>query len=277
MKERRKSFQVIKFAGLTLGGGKGRKTCMAVLEYYVKEKKLFLAELYQGIEEEGRVSCDTQLIRKLEQHKQGLKLIGVDAPLKLPKCMRCRLKCPGHEKCTEEEIRWMWKWHRKRGKSKRPNKIFTPYTERCVEQYIMSEVEGDFIPDHAFGANRAPLAARAMYLQRRINFCKLTEVKPRLSVWRLGQILGMRKSQIPLYKQVTKGEDIRSHFLELWSEQEISFIYHRDFKTMIKDGFAFEAFVCAYTAFLKHRGLCEERPPGFPKSEAWIAFPENLK
>ena len=80
--------------------------------------------------------------------------------------MRCRLKCPGHEKCKEPEIKWMWSRHRKLDKVKRPNKIFTPYTERCSEQYILSEIDADIFPDHALGSNRAPLAARAIYLKR---------------------------------------------------------------------------------------------------------------
>ena len=78
---RDKNFKVIKFAGLTLGGGKGRKTSLAILEYFVKEEKLFLAELYQGIEESERVSADTHLIGKINGHSKGLKLIAVDAPL----------------------------------------------------------------------------------------------------------------------------------------------------------------------------------------------------
>lgn len=274
MRAKKKSFDVVKFAGLTLGGGKGRKTSLSILEYYTKEKKLFLSELYQGIEESGRVSADTQLIKKIEKHKENLNLIAVDAPLKVPKCMRCRLTCPGHEKCTEPEIQWMWKWYKKRGKKKRPNKIFTPYTERCAEQYILSDVDGDIFPDHAFGSNRAPLAMRAMYLNRRMKGTKLIEVLPRLSLWHIGQNIGFRKSRILSYKQFTKGEDIRSDFLELWSEKELSFIYHRDFKLMVKDAFAFESFICAYTGFLKYQGLCESKPKGFPKAEAWVDFPK---
>lgn len=268
---------MFQFAGLTLGGGKGRKTSLAILEYYPIEKKLFLSELYQDLEETGKTSADTVLIKKLEKHKENLKIIAIDAPLKVPKCMRCRLVCPGHEKCTEPEIQWMWKWHKKRAKTKRPNKIFTPYTERCAEQYILSDIEGDIFPDHAFGSNRAPLAMRAMYLRRRIHFGKFIEVIPRLSLWHIGQNIGFRKSQILSYKHVSDGAEIRQQFLDLWSEKELSFIYHRDFKHMVKDAFVFESFICAYTAFLKYRGLCADRPSDFPKNEAWVDFPRLLK
>ena len=103
------SIPFLRFAGVSLGGGKGRRTCLALLDYYPDEEKVFLSELFQGIEEDGKVSADTQLIRKLDSHKKNLKLIALDAPLGLPKCLRCDLVCPGHEKCTEPEIRWMWK------------------------------------------------------------------------------------------------------------------------------------------------------------------------
>ncbi len=273
MSSSKKPFKVIKFAGLTLGGGKGRKTSLTILEYYVKEKKLFLSELHDGIEETQKISADSQIIKILDKHGPQLHTIGMDAPLGMPKCLRCRLKCPGHEKCTEPEIKWMWKLHRKKAPSKRPNKIFTPYTERCVEQYIQHELGPELAPDHAFGSNRAPLSARGLYLKRRIKQGRLIEVLPRLSVWRLGLNMGLRKNHLLLYKQLARGPAIRQTFLDQWSEEGLSFIYHRDFKLMVKDAFAFDSFICAYTAYLKYRGLCEPKPKDFPRSESWIAFP----
>lgn len=273
MKKKDKSFKIIKFAGLTLGGGKGRKTSLSVLEYYVKENKLFLSELHDNIEETQRISSDAQVLKILGKHQ--LHTLAIDAPLKLPKCMRCRLKCPGYDKCDEPEIRWMWKWHKKRSPKKRPNKIFTPYTERCAEQYVTTHVDAEIYPDHALGSNRAPLTARAHYLKRQLSKLKLIEVLPRLSVWRLGLSMGVRKTQLPYYKHMTKGSGIRQKFLDQWSEEGLSFIYHRDFKLMVKDAFAFESFICAYTAFLQYKGLCEERPKNFPKSEAWVSFPKE--
>lgn len=275
MRSSRKSFKVIKFAGLTLGGGKGRKTCLSVLEYYVQEKKLFLSQLYDGIEESSKISGDTRIIKALDKMGDQLHTVAIDAPLIVPKCMRCRLKCPGHEKCTEPEIRWMWRWYKRRSPEKRPNKIFTPYTERCVEQYICETFGPELAPDHAFGSNRAPLSARAHYLKRRIRHAKVIEVLPRLSVWRLGMDMGFKANHLLLYKQLARGPAIRQKFLDEWSEEGLSFIYHRDFRLMVKDAFAFESFICAYTAYLNYKGLCEKPPKNFPKSEGWIAFPKQ--
>lgn len=277
MKNNEKQFEIIKFAGLTLGGGKGRKTALSILEYYVDEEKLFLAELDDTIEEKAKQSADTQIVKLIEKHRESLHSIGISAPLKAPKCIRCRLPCPGHERCVEPEIRWMWKMHKKRGTNKNPNKLFTPYTERCVEQYINAEIDPEMIPDHAFGSNRAPMAARAQYLKRRLEGIKIIEVLPRLSVWRIGHNMGFRKSQLPHYKHATKGAVVRQHFLNHWNDQGMSFVYHRDSKLMVKDAFAFESFICAYTAFLQYKGLCEPRPKEFPRGESWISFPQERK
>ena len=275
MSTRGQNFKKIKFAGLTLGGGKGRKTCLSFLEYFVKEKKLFLSELHENIEDDGKLSSDSQIIKLLEAHKKELHTVAIDSPLKLPKCLRCRLKCPGHEKCQEPEIKWMWKRFKKRAPHKRPNKIFTPYTERCVEQYIASEIHPDLITDHAMGSNRGPLAARSLYLKRRMpKKSKVIEVIPRVSVWKLGQSMGIRKNHLLQYKQMTKGPEIRQKFLDQWSEEGLSFIYHRDFKLMVKDTFAFDSFICAYSAYLNYKGECITRPKSFPKSEAWVAIPD---
>jgi predicted nuclease with RNAse H fold len=244
------------------------------LDYYADEKKLFLTELHEQIEETGRTSADTLIVKKLLKHEDQIRLVGVDAPLKLPKCVRCKLTCPGHEKCHEPEIDWMWKQHRKRSQVKRPNKIFTPYTERCVDFYVGHEISPEVNPGHAMGSNRAPLMARALYIRRRVPQIKWVETYPRLSLWQLGQELGLRKIQYTGYRSVTEGEELRAQILERWSEQGLSFIYHRDLKHMIKDVYAFEAFLSAYTAFLADHKLCQPKPEGFPKAEAWLAFPQ---
>ena len=275
MKRSSNDFKKIKFMGVTLGGGKGRKTCVSVLEYFTKEKKLFLSQLHEQIEDNGKQSSDTQIIQIIEKNKKELHGIALDAPLKLPKCLRCRLVCPGHEKCQEPEIKWMWKRFKKRAPEKRPNKIFTPYTERCVEQYIASDIHPDLVSDHAFGSNRAPLAARALYLKRRIpKGIRVHEVIPRVAVWHLGLSMGFRKNNLIQYKQLTKGPTLRRQFLDRWSDEGLSFIYHRDFKLMVKDSFAFDSFIGAYASYLKYRGQCINPPKDFPRSEAWVLIPE---
>ena len=43
----------------------------------------------------------------------------------------------------------------------RARKLFTPYTERCVEQYLATAFDEPFHVQQALGANMAPLTARA--------------------------------------------------------------------------------------------------------------------
>jgi hypothetical protein len=48
--------------------------------------------------------------------------------------------------------------------------------------------------------------------------------------------------------------------------------------TMVQSVHAFDAFICAYTLFLKYSKQTVKRPQGFPEYEDWIEFPkEELK
>src|SRR5690606_33963824 len=94
-------------------------------------------------------SSDLALYELFHDTHKSIKTIGIDAPLVPPKCMRCRLKCPGYEVCKEPEIKWLRSLYKKKNKKKNPKKIFTPYTERCVEAYISTELEEPFIRSHA--------------------------------------------------------------------------------------------------------------------------------
>ena len=274
MKFNRKNFKSQQFFGLSLGGGKGTKTCLSLLEYFPSENKLFLSELFLNIRQNQSSSADSQLVELINKNKKNLKMVGVDVPLTLPACTNCRLKCPGHESCEVPQVKWMWNRYIKKGKSKkRPNKIFTPYTERCIEQYIQGEIDVDLASDHAMGANRAPLAARGRYLEKRLQKIKLKEVNARVSFYRLAKELGLRKSMQKGYRQLAKGDEARLRFLEKLSALDICFFYHRDFQAMVKDLNAFESFLVAFTGFLSQQGLCEKMPKTFPAKKEWVLFP----
>lgn len=101
----------IRFMGLSLGGGKTHRTHLAVLDYFTENDKLFLTHLYRDLGEEDRKSADTHLLEVIRNNSENLQSITVDYPLTTPKCMRCRLVCPGVEKCHEPEIQWMWNQH----------------------------------------------------------------------------------------------------------------------------------------------------------------------
>ncbi len=283
-----KGLTVHRFAGVALGGGKTERTAVAVLEFYPESKRVFLRALRDRVKTETSVSSDETLFHLLTVEEVGLETIAFDAPLQLPKCIRCDLICPGFEACRLPEIRWLWDEHEARGKKKRPNKVFTPYTERCAEVAIANHLEEPFHPPHALGANAAPLAARAHYLARRITRKRvltpsrpdstdpqLIEVYPKLSVWRIGRDLKVPKSHLRFHRHAVDSDESRLFFLKQLMEREIAFIYQQDLKTLIDSPQAFDAFIAALTAFLKYRGQTVPRPPGFPKDEIWIEFPEE--
>ena len=108
------------------------------------------------------------LHKAIEKIDTPLESIAFDVPLQLPKCIRCQLKCPGYEVCQEPEIKWLRKFYISRNLKKKPMRGFTPYTERCVDNYMRTELEEVFHPPHALGANAAPLTARAYYISRRL-------------------------------------------------------------------------------------------------------------
>jgi hypothetical protein len=271
-----KALKTYRFAGIALAGGKTDKTAVAILEYYPEQKRIFLRTLREKIKSDDESSADLQLHTLLTEEEPNLHTIAFDVPLQLPLCLRCVLKCPGYEKCKVPEIKWMWDVHRKRGKEKKPNKIFTPYTERCAEMYISTALEESFHPSHALGANAAPLTARAHFIRRRLGAkVPMIETFPKLSLWRIGRALKVPKSHLRFHKHSVEGDEARLQVLKTLIESQIAFIYQQDMKLMVDNSAAFDAFICALTAFLKFQGQCEKPPPGYPKTEAWIEFPKE--
>ncbi len=271
---RKSEFQYLRFVGLALGGGKTDRTCLAVMDYYPDQKKAFLSHVIEKIQSKDEQSADQILFELLTQKLGNINTLVFNVPLTLPKCMRCRLTCPGYEKCKEPEISWLWKNYRKRNTKKRPGKLFTPYTERCAEFYVSTALEEEFHPPHALGANHAPLVARAHFIRRRLKGAKALEVYPRLSLWRIGRSLSVQKSYLRHHKNSVEGAEIRRAIVERLSEKNVAFLYQQDMNTMARNAQAFDAFMCAFTGILKHLKQCEAKPAGYPKSEGWIEIPK---
>jgi hypothetical protein len=267
------NYKSLRFAGISLAGGKTDKTAIAVLEYYPDRKRVFLRSLKDKVGS-GEELADVQLLNFLNLEEAGLTSIAFDAALQLPKCIRCVVQCPGYQNCKETEIKWMWQMHRKRDRLKRPNKMFTPYTERCAEIYIANELEEPFHPSHALGSNGAPLTARAVYLRRLLS-APVLEAYPKLTLWRIGLSLNIPKSYLRFHRHAVDSDEARHYILKTLIEKEIAFIYQQDLKVMVENSQAFDAFMTALTAFLKHRGQTEKPPADYPKTEAWIDFPRQ--
>ncbi len=264
-----------RFIGVSLGGGKTDKTCLSVIEYYPLQRKIFLSRLFDRIKAEDQISADLQVHRLITQCPPPVESVSLDVPLQLPKCLTCVLDCPGYENCDEVEIQWMWKHYRAQLKRKSPARLFTPYTERCVEQYLATELEEPFHLPHALGANLAPLAARAHYITRRLTL-PLVEVFPKLSLWRIGNALNMPKSHLRLYRHWEGGEESRGLVISRMMERNLAFIYDQDIRLLTESPQAFDSFICALTGMLDFLGYTEARPKGFPRKESWLAIPKKV-
>lgn len=256
-----------------MSGGKSDKACLAVIEHYPDQKRVFLARLVEKIKTEEFISADLKIHELIQQYGKAIETLALDVPLTLPKCMTCNLKCPGFESCKEDEMIWMREHFEAILREKKPKKLFTPYTQRCVDAYLNHSLEESFEVHHALGANLAPLTARAHFITRRLDL-NLIEVNPLISFYRLGQKLKMNKSQIKIHRHSASGEESRRLFLQALSETGEIFIYQQDLKSMIENNHAFEAFLCAYVAHLQAQKKTEPRPKGFPKDEAWVNFPK---
>jgi hypothetical protein len=264
-----------RFIGLSLGGGKTDKTALAMIEYYPVQKKIFLSQIHDKIKTENEISADLQIHRMVTEASPNAESVCFDVPLTLPKCLLCVHKCPGYEFCEEPEIQWMWRQHRSKPKKKSPPRLFTPYTERCVEQYLQTELEEPFHLSHAMGANLAPLTARAQYITRRFKKQKTLEVFPKLSLWRIGKSLKISESLLRVHRHWDGGEDSRRAVLNKMVELDLAFFYQEDVKLLVESPHAFDAFICALTGLLSFMGHCEARPKGFPKQEGWLEIPKT--
>lgn len=264
--------KVVKYLGLSLGGGKQDKACLSVMEYYPEQKRIFLSKIVEKIKNDENASADSKICELVQQDKSDFGFLAIDVPARFPLCLECKLKCPGYENCSEPHIEWMWQHFEALNVKKRPRRFFTPYTQRCIEMYLATELEEPFLLPHLLGSNSAPLVARAKFILRRTQQ-QAIEVNPKLSVWRIGRSLGIRPSQLRFHRHSVGGDESRRLILNTLGEHNLAFLYEQDRKLMIENNHAFESFICAMTAFLQAKGYTEDRPKHFPEHESWIEFP----
>ncbi len=263
-----------RFVGISLGGGKTDKTCIAVVEYFPRQNKLFLSRIYDRIKSDEKISGDSKIHEIITENSKNLVSVAFDTALTLPACLTTTRVCPGIETCPEPHAKWLWKHFETTQAKKRPKKLFTPYTQRCAETFIATELEIPFQVSHAMGANSAPLLARAMFIKNRLDR-PCIEVFPSLSFYRLAKAVGLAASQSKDHRAAFGGDEQRTHLLKALNDKNHVFIYNQDAKLMIQNPHSFDAFLCALTGFLKFVHKTERRPKDFPKSEAWVDFPKK--
>jgi predicted nuclease with RNAse H fold len=229
-----------RFIGVDLGGGRGKKTALAVLER--SRDGVTVTRLAPRAKEAPLY--DKALVAAIRERAQGAVLC-IDAPLTLPPCLRCTEPvCPGQEACIDAEVIAMRalaptdenRDHR-RGKP-----AVTPYTQRATDLYLRQR---GIQARETLGQGMGPLAARAAHLIRalapefRLND-NLIEVYPRATL----ELCGFRE---PYKKRIDRRIDI------LASLGDLSFgpgVWREECR---QSDHVFDAVLCAYTGYLRER------------------------
>lgn len=279
----------IRVLGLDLAGARNSKTALAVLEFYPKEKKVFLLDLYDRIALSENETGDEALLKTLDEILESTPTrkakLGVNVPLELPPCIGCVQKtCPLPSNCNIPSVKWMREAIHHFSKTDHDSgvsiKDFTPYTQRPFEiwlrYFLNPKIPKEFRSeiDETLGGTRAPLTARMQFLKRHLKHLDLCEVLPKLSAVLLAMKLGLPKKIIQQYRSPEDGMAARTEMLEAFVEEFGIFIYERDLKKMALSLNAFDAFICAYTALLSDQGETQKFPKSFPFRSGWVQYPK---
>lgn len=276
------------YLGLDLSGARNQKTTLATLEYYPREKKIFLLEIDDriGPREDSGDTGDQALLDLITECGHEVAALGVNVPLTLPPCLVCARKTCSPETCNVPAVKWMRETVRKAGRKAARDEEFpkpraiTPYTQRPVELWIRYHVLPELDPklrfdvDEALGGNRAPLTARMSYLKKHLRRYRLVEVLPKLTMAMLVRGYGLPQRLYRTYRHLEQGAHSRSLILEEFIERCGIFIYDRDLIKLSRNLSAFDAFLCAFTALLCDTKRCAKIPKGFPKDTGWVHYPK---
>ncbi len=254
-----------RFIGIDLGGGKGKKTALAVLD----RSKFGVTVTALHPRPVEAPLYDAALIATVRDRTEGAT-VCVDAPLTLPPCVRCGVACcPGQENCSDAEVVAMRRLFApgpgERGVGRRGKPAVTPYTQRATEAYLLRR--RGISPREALGQGMGPLTARACFLVRALadRFTlndTLIEVSPRATL----ELLGFRDRY---KKRVDKRIEILARLPDLsfapgvWREE------------CRQSDHVFDAVISAYTGYLRGRDAWPVSPEVaslFPNA-GWIWVP----
>ncbi len=256
-----------RFIGVDLGGGKGKKTALAILERSSDGVSVTVLRPRSG----EAPLYDKALVDVIRSHAEGAVLC-VDAPLTLPPCIRCQVPvCPGQQACQDREVAIMRRLFD--APAIEPSRDFrrgkpgiTPYTQRATDIYLLRRRE--ILARETLGQGMGPLTARAAHLTRTVADLftlnqDLIEVYPRATL----ELLGFRA---PYRKRVDQRIDI------LAGLRDLSFapgIWREECR---QSDHAFDAVVCAYTGYLRSRDGWVPLPELSDARSGWIWVPPEV-
>lgn len=271
--------QPLRILGLDLAGAKNSKTTLLAVEHYPHGQKSFVTEVRSGI------GNDPDLLEAVSALSRENCILAINAPTTLPPCTRCRLKCPGFEKCKVSEVRWMRSFLEKKPSIKTSPtqaKAATPYTQRPIELVLRHSLIPEFPNwlqfdvDETLGGNKAPLTARVIYLQPHLlstGVRKIIEVSPKLTLASIGRGLKIEKRYLESYRKLDEGAFSRTKILEALTVRYGIFIYEHDWDFIASSLSGLDSLLCALTAVLSVDGKCAKRIKGFPPKATWLEYP----
>jgi hypothetical protein len=235
--------QFERFLGVDLGGGKGKKTAVAVLER--RNEGVAVVALLPRAGDPPLY--DTGLIDELAS-RAASALLCVDAPLTLPPCLRCvEPICPGQDHCIDPavvQMRQLGGSNSQLSRDQRRGKpAVTPYTQRVTEVYLRERRA--LVPRETLGQGMGPLTARASHLLRALagRFRldeNAIEVYPKATL-----------TLLQLAEPYKKQSDARLRILDRMPGLHFAAGVWRE--ECVQSDHAFDAIVCAYTGYLYAR------------------------
>lgn len=276
---------VNRFLGLSLGGAKSERTCLTVIDYYRKQDKAFVVDIYESIGAGDGQTADQVLLALIdeiahelsERDESTVKVMAIDAPLSLPPCLTgCESECEGYESCKRSEVRWMRQQFRRAQEKKKKLKHFTSYSQRPVDLYFRYKhpEEANLFQDETMGANLAPQAARMGYLKRFLTDMNLIEVWPKLALYYMQKSLRLTKREVLSYRHIEEGVHVRERVLEQLIEKSSLFVYERDLKKFVQNIAAFDSLLCAWAALQYDLGRVVKFRSDLPLETGWVQIPE---
>jgi hypothetical protein len=283
MKKAAQPKRKIRTLGIELGGGKSERTAIVLLEYFQKEKKVFLVDHQAKIGAGAHRYGDEVLLEEIQ--KQKADRMGVNAPLGLPPCVQCSIKaCPGFRDCKNPPVRWM---HEEALRAKIPvSKHPTPYTQRPLDVYLRTRVQPrydfDLFLEETLGAGRAPLALRMQYLLSRIGRKGILETDPRVALAGISRWFDLPPRILRRYRLPEDGVDYRRQILDLL-QRDLSkegvpqlFLYEAELLAFSESLSSFHALLSALMVVYGIAGLLEKPDEGFEKEWGFMAIPRSI-
>jgi hypothetical protein len=269
---------VSRFIGLSVGGAKSDRTCLTIIDYYRKQEKSFVVDIFEGICADNDRTADEvlfELLKEIKAEGPAVKIMAVDAPLSFPPCaFGCEESCQGYDRCKRPAVRWMRTQYTKEKAKNHRLKHFTPYGQRPVDLYFRYKFpEENLFQDETMGANLAPQAVRMNYLKKHLDD-QLVEVWPKLALYSLHKPLKISKREILDYRNLERGAGIRQKLIDKLSAESKMFIYERDMKKFLTNVSAFDSLVCAWVALLTDLERVVQYKSDLPIETGWVQVPQ---